>query len=189
MYLVLTRLFFSSTKLMSEINSFVAGALGFYKDVPSFRPLPLSTTSTGRALDEVREFLAMIKTYEAAGDGFVGETPTPVDGFDLEAYAMKIMTCSPASLAAELSAYDVKYPCLYVTAGSAFSGNVVSVKGITQLHCSFLLYISLLDTRYKKRQTEPRIYVLIIIVIIISGQFTTRRKWWFGPPHQVRVDI
>ena len=106
-------------------DGYQAGHRAFAQDNQIFRPLPLSAKSMAVALKYVREFLVMINTYKQAGENGFPE-PVPKEGFNLDQYAMKIMTAEPACLAAELSGYEIRYPCLYVIAGSAFTCNVVS---------------------------------------------------------------
>ena len=114
------------TKLVSEVDGVTSGLHGFYKSIPSFRSLPLSPTPMKVALDEARLFMSMMNTYKESGSGGFGELPPCPAGVNLEEYAAKIMTADPTSLAAEFSAYDIEYPCVYVISGSACPALIVS---------------------------------------------------------------
>ena len=68
----------------------------------------------------------MIQATMAMGDTTFSAREDKVDPQIAAAFAMKLMTTDGATLAEELSQYEIEWPCLSVTCGSADAMLVVS---------------------------------------------------------------
>lgn len=125
----------TKVKTISEPDSIYKALKGFYSCLESCRPLGLSPESVDVALQTVRGFLQMMRTMREMGDDTFDLFKSDVDPQVTAAYAMKIMTTDAATLAAELSQYEIEWPCVNVTCGSANAMMMYTENGKFDIGC------------------------------------------------------
>jgi len=125
----------TKVKTISEPDCTYKALKGFYSRVDSCRPLGLSPETVDGALQTARGFLQMMSAIREMVDETFDLFKSNGDPQIRADYAMKLMTTDAATLAEELSQYEIEWPCMSVTCGSAAAMMILSDDGKLDIGC------------------------------------------------------